>query len=256
MRHHGKRITVRAKRFVVACGAINSAGLLLRSASAEHPQGLANSSDQVGRNFMTHLTTFLLAIDPRRKNDAVYQKTFGINDWYAAGPTTRYPLGNIQGLGKLRGSQAKLAEPRVPLMILDEITKYSLDLLVQSEDLPLPNSRVTLTSAGQISLARRESNAGAHRELVRRTKKLLRAAGFPITLTRSLGVEATSHQCGTARMGDSPATSVVNATLRAHDVDNLWIADSSTFTSSAAVNPALTVAALSLRLGRSGALTT
>ena len=253
--HRGRRIRVQASRFVVACGAVNTAALLLRSASVPHPAGLANSSDQVGRNFMTHLTTFLLGIDPRHKNEAVYQKTIGINDWYAAGPDTKFPLGNIQGLGKLRGPQAKLAQPHVPLAILDGVTKYSLDLLAQSEDLPTPESRVTLNSRGQISLARRETNTRTHRELVKRTSKLLRRAGFPIVLTRSLGVEATSHQCGTARMGENPSTAVVDPGLRAHDVDNLWVADSSTFPASAAINPALTIAALALRLGRSGALT-
>jgi choline dehydrogenase-like flavoprotein len=254
IRHRGRQVVVRANRFVVSCGAVNTAALLLRSASDAHPRGLANSSDQVGRNFMTHLTTFFLAIDPRRKNNAVYQKTIGINDWYAAGPTSKYPLGNIQGLGKLRGAQAKLGQPRVPLPILDGITKYSLDLLIQSEDLPLADSRVTLDGRGMVSLARRETNVSTHRELAKRTTKLLRRAGFPVVLTRGLGVEATSHQCGTARMGDDPATSVVDRDLRAHDVHNLWIADSSTFPSSAAVNPAITIAGLSFRLGSSASL--
>jgi len=198
----------------------------------------------------------VLGIDPRRKNEAVYQKTIGINDWYAAGPTTRFPLGNIQGLGKLRGPQAKLGQPHVPLALLDEVTKYSIDLLAQSEDLPVPDSRVTLDSRGHVCLARRETNTRTHQELVKRTARLLRKAGFPIVLTRSLGVEATSHQCGTARMGEDPRSAVVDPGLRAHDVDNLWIADSSTFATSAALNPALTIAALSLRLGRSGALIT
>ena len=254
--HRGRRIRIRAERFVVACGAVNTAALLLRSASTAHPNGLANSSGQVGRNFMTHLTTFLLGVDPRRKNEAVYQKTIGIHDWYAAGPSTRFPLGNIQGLGKLRGPQAKLAQPHVPLALLDEVTKYSIDLLAQSEDLPVPDSRVTLDSSGHVCLARRETNTRTHQELVKRTARLLRNAGFPIVLTRSLGVEATSHQCGTARMGEDPRSAVVDPGLRAHDVDNLWIADSSTFATSAALNPALTIAALSLRLGRSGALVT
>jgi choline dehydrogenase-like flavoprotein len=253
--HGERRITVRASRFVVACGAVNTAALLLRSGSPRHPRGLANSSDQVGRNFMTHLTTFVLGIDPRHKNEAVYTKTIGINDWYAAGPSTRYPLGNVQALGKLRGPQAKLGQPRVPIAILDEVTKYSIDLLAQSEDLPVPDSRVTLNKLGQVSLARRQTNTPSHRELVKRTSKMLRRAGFPIVLTRSLGVEATSHQCGTARMGDDPHTSVVDRGLRAHDVNNLWIADSSSFPASAAVNPALTIAALALRLGHSGAMT-
>lgn len=253
--HGGRRIEVRAAKFVLSCGAVNTAALLLRSASDTHPHGLANSSDQVGRNYMAHITTFFLAADPRRPNDAVYQKTIGINDWYEAGPDNRYPLGNVQGLGKLRGPQAKMGKPWVPMPILDEVTKYTLDLFIQTEDLPLPESRVTLRSDGQISLYRRETNLAAHRDLIRRMKKVVRKAGFPVVLTRSLGVEATSHQCGTARMGDDPATSVVDADLKAHDLDNLWISDTSTFVSSGAVNPALTAAALSLRLGHSGALT-
>jgi choline dehydrogenase-like flavoprotein len=255
VRHKGRSIQVRAKRFVMACGAVQSAALLLRSASDAHPRGLANSSDQVGRNYMAHVTTFFLAIDPRHKNEAVFQKTIGINDWYLAGPDNKYPLGNVQGLGKLRGPQAKLGKPWVPMPILDEVTKLTLDLFVQSEDLPLPDSRVTLRPNGQISLARKLTNIGTHQELIAKMKRVVRKAGFPIVLTRSLGVEATSHQCGTARMGVDPATSVVDADLRAHELDNLWIADTSVFPSSSAVNPAITAAALALRLGHSGVLT-
>ncbi|MEH3143749.1 MAG: GMC family oxidoreductase [Mycobacterium kyogaense] len=253
--HRGRRIEVRAAKFVLSCGAVNTAALLLRSASDTHPGGLANASDQVGRNYMAHITTFFLAADPRRKNEAVYQKTIGINDWYQAGPDNPYPLGNVQGLGKLRGPQAKMGKPRVPMPILDEVTKYTLDLFIQTEDLPLPESRVTLRPDGQISIYRRETNLAAHHDLIRRMKKVVRRAGFPVVLTRSLGVEATSHQCGTARMGNDPATSVVDANLKAHDLENMWIADTSPFVSSGAVNPAITAAALSLRLGHSGVLT-
>ena len=204
---------------------------------------------------MAHVTTFFLAIDPRRRNEAVYQKTIGINDWYSAGPTNKYPLGNVQGLGKLRGPQAKLGKPWVPLPILDEVTNYTLDLFIQTEDLPLQDNRVTLNSKGQIMLTRRETNLAAHQMLIEKMKKVVRRAGFPVVLTRSLGVEATSHQCGTAVMGRDPASSVVGADLKAHDLDNLWIADTSVFPSSASVNPALTAAALALRLGHSSALT-
>lgn len=253
--HGGNEVEVRAERFVVACAAANTAALLLRSTSAAHPGGLANSSDQIGRNYMAHVTTFFLAVDPRRKNEAVYQKTIGINDWYSAGPTNEYPLGNVQGLGKLHGQQAKQGMPWVPRPILDEVTKYTLDLFIQTEDLPLPENRIALNSYGDITVTRRETNVSAHRDLIKRMKKVVRKAGFPVVLTRSLGVEATSHQCGTARMGDDPTTSVVDADLKAHEVENLWIADSSVFPSSAAVNPAITVAALALRLGHSGALT-
>ncbi|MFE5708423.1 GMC oxidoreductase [Rhodococcus koreensis] len=255
VRHNGSTITVQAQRFVVAAGAANTAALLLRSSSSTHPNGLANSSDQVGRNYMAHVTTFFLAIDPRRTNDAVYQKTIGINDWYTAGADNRYPLGNVQGLGKLRGEMAKRARPLIPTPILEGVTRHTLDLFLQTEDLPLPENRIALNSNGDITVRRTATNMASHRELIKRMKKLVHRAGFPITLHEGLGVEATSHQCGTARMGDDPATSVLDADLKAHDLDNLWIADSSPFPSSAAVNPAITVAALALRLGHSGALT-
>ncbi|MEV4129952.1 GMC family oxidoreductase [Nocardia sp. NPDC049707] len=253
--HGGRSISVRAQRYVVACGAANTAALLLRSASSAHPTGLANSSDQVGRNYMAHVTTFFVAIDPRRKNDAVYQKTIGINDWYLPGPTNRYPLGNVQGLGKLRGPMAKKGRPWVPMPILEEATRYTLDLFIQSEDIPLADNRIALDESGRLTIHRHETNLSSHRELIRRMKKMCRRAGFPVILTQSLGVEATSHQCGTARMGHDPIANVLDADLKAHDLDNLWIADSSVFPSSAAVNPALTVAALALRLGRSSLLT-
>jgi choline dehydrogenase-like flavoprotein len=161
----------------------------------------------------------------------------------------------VQGLGKLHGQQAKQGMPWIPMPILDEVTKYTLDLFIQTEDLPLPENRIALNSRGNVTVTRRGTNLASHHDLIKRMKKVVRKAGFPVVLTRSLGVEATSHQCGTARMGDDPATSVVDADLKAHDVDNLWIADSSVFPSSAAVNPAITVAALALRLGHSGALT-
>ncbi len=206
----GQPITVRAKRFVVACGAVNTAALLLRSASATHPRGLANSSDQVGRNYMAHVTTFFLAIDPRRKNEAVYQKTIGINDWYTAGPSNKYPLGNVQGLGKLEGRRPRWASPgcRCPSSTKSPSTPWTC--LFRPRTCRSRRTGWHLNSSGQITLTRRETNLAAHHELIKRMKKVVRKAGFPVVLTRSLGVEATSHQCGTARMGEDPATSVVD----------------------------------------------
>jgi choline dehydrogenase-like flavoprotein len=251
----GNPTRIRGGRFVVAAGAVNTAALLLRSASDGHPGGLANSSDQVGRNYMAHITTFLLAIDPLHRNKDVYTKTLGINDWYAAGPTNRYPLGNVQGLGKLRGEMVKQARKWVPLPILDAVTRRTLDLFLQTEDLPMPESRVRLNTAGDIVLHRVQTNLAANDELITRMSEVARRAGYTNVLHQRLGVEATSHQCGTARMGTDPATSVVDPYSKAYDLDNMWIVDSSPFPSSAAVNPALTVAALALRVADSGQLT-
>jgi choline dehydrogenase-like flavoprotein len=253
--HGGRTIRIRAGRFVVSAGAANTAALLLRSRTDAHPEGLANASGQVGRNFMRHITTFFLAVDPRRTNDDVYQKTLGINDWYAAGPDTRHPLGNVQGLGKLRGPHVRNARRRIPLPILDAVTHRTLDLFVQTEDLPLPGNRIRLDSKERIVLSYRPTNRSSHRELVARMKRVARRAGYPIVLHQELGIEATSHQCGTARMGRDGADSVVDPGCRAHDAHNLWIVDSSPFPASAAVNPALTVAALALRVAAAGELT-
>ncbi|GAA2312569.1 GMC oxidoreductase [Streptomyces violaceusniger] len=253
--HNGSPVRITAKRFVVSAGAANTAALLLRSASSGHPAGLSNASDQVGRNYMTHVTSFFLAVDPRHTNESVFQKTIGVNDWYNPGGDNRYPLGNVQGLGKLQGAMVKNARRMIPKAILDAVTHRTLDLFLQTEDLPLAENRVTLGSDGRLVLARRATNLSAHRELVKRMKAVSRKAGYPVALTQLLGIEASSHQCGTARMGVNPATSVVDPYCKSHDVDNLWIVDSSLFPSSAAVNPALTVASLALRVAESGQLT-
>ncbi|WP_371095003.1 GMC oxidoreductase [Streptomyces sanglieri] len=253
--HNGSPVRITAKRFVIAAGAANTAALLLRSSSPSHPSGLSNTSDQVGRNYMTHVTSFFLAVDPRHTNKSVFQKTIGINDWYNAGGDVRYPLGNVQGLGKLQGAMVKNARRMVPKVILDAVTHRTLDLFLQTEDLPLAENRVTLGPGGRLVVARKPTNLSSHQKLVSRMKAVSRKAGYPVALTQLLGIEASSHQCGTARMGVDPSTSVVDPYCKSHDVDNLWIVDSSPFPSSAAVNPALTVAALALRVAESGQLT-
>jgi choline dehydrogenase-like flavoprotein len=248
VRHGGRELSVRAGRYVVAGGAVNSASLLLRSG------GVANSSDQVGRNYMAHLTTFIIGSRPGRDLRIQFEKTLGLNDWYQAGPDTPYPLGNVQGLGKLFGETVKAAKPWAPIALLSAICRRSVDFLAQSEDLPRAENRVEVDAAGRIHLTWNPTGREAHGELVAKARRAVRRAGFPFVFTQSLGVVATSHQCGTARMGEDPATSVVDPRLRAHDVDNLWIVDGSVFPSSAAVNPALTIAALALRAAEHGGI--
>jgi choline dehydrogenase-like flavoprotein len=146
------------------------------------------------------------------------------------------------------------ARRAVPVDLLDFVTRRSVDLFVQTEDIPLPDNRISVNASDQIVVEREASNVSSHRELIRRMKHHVHAAGYPVVLTERLGITATAHQCGTARMGVDPATSVVDPQGRAHDIANLWLCDASTMPSSAAVNPALTVAALALRLGASGTL--
>ena len=101
----------------------------------------------------------------------------------------------------------------------------------------------------------RPNNLAPHKELVRRVTRLARRAGYPLIFTERMGIETNSHQCGTAVMGADPRRSVLDPTCRAHDVGNLWVVDSSCFPSSAALNPALTIAANAIRVAAVSELT-
>lgn len=242
----GRTVAVRARHFVLAAGAVNSAAILLRSG------GLANSSDMVGRNYMVHNSTFMVAVDPRRKNMTNFQKTLAFNDWYSAGPSTPFPLGNIQMLGKLQAPMIAGARPKVPESLLRFMTNHSIDLYLTSEDLPDPDNRVTVTGDGRIRIRWHANNLTPHFELVKRTTEAIKKSGYPLVFKQRMSIETNSHQCGTLVMGEDPANSVVSPVGHTHDIENLWPADSAPFVSSAAVNPAMTIAANTLRVMRGG----
>ena len=244
----GKEHRIGAEVFAVAAGAVQSAALLLRSANAAHPHGLANGSDQVGRNFMNHNTSALLAIDPWSANTAVYQKTLAFNDFYNSDPATGYPLGNVQLLGRITGNILKANLPSAPSWVAGLMARHAYGWFLTSEDLPNPDSRIMVRD-GRIVVNWVRSNMQAHEALIERTRAVMRKAGFPIVLVRTFGRKTTSHQCGTARLGDDARTSVVNPDCRAHDIENLYVTDASVLPTSAAVNPALTVAALAIKAG-------
>ena len=154
----GATQTYRADIVVVAAGAANSAKLLLASANDQHPNGLANGSDQVGRNYMYHNSTAVLAIS-KEENPTRFQKTLGVNDFYFGMKDFPYPMGNIQMVGKssapmFRGEkpiQTKLA----PQFSLDEVAKHAVDFWLSTEDLPAAGEP---RHAGQ----RREHHAQLH----------------------------------------------------------------------------------------------
>jgi choline dehydrogenase-like flavoprotein len=245
----GQPIRISAKRVALACGAVNSAALLLKSRSALHPNGLGNSSDQVGRNYMVHNSTFMIAVDPRRANSVRFQKTLALNDWYHAGNGNMFPLGNVQMLGKIREPMITPMRPWLPKPVSRFITGHSVDLYLTSEDIPTQDNRIVYDQAlDAIKVHWTPNNLSAHKRLVERTTALMRKAGYPIVLTERMGIATNSHQCGTAVMGDDPTRSVVDRNCKMHDLDNVWIVDSAPFPSSAAVNPALTIAANALRV--------
>ena len=239
---------IEAKTFVVS-GAERSTQppcCCARSATSTQ-KDLGNSSGLLGRNYMVHNSTFFLAVNPARRNDTAWQKTLGLNDWYEAGPATPYPLGNLQMLGKLRAPMIKAARSWAPLWALKMITDRSLDIYLTTEDLPRLDNRVII-DGDKIMINWTPNNTAPHDELVKRVSRVVRKAGYPILLTERMGIATNSHMCGTAVAGTDPSHSVLDPDCRSHNVDNLYVVDSSFFPSSAALNPALTIAANALRV--------
>ncbi len=245
---------------IVSCGAINSAKLLLMSASDRHPNGLANSSDQVGRHYMFHNSQAILALS-HEKNLTSYQKTIAINDFYFGMPGFEFPMGNIQMLGKslgpmFRGEKA-IETALVPMMLLNDIARHSVDFWLTTEDLPDPNNRITIDKTGKLSILYTPNNQVPKQKLYEKLKSMLGSLGLHshyllprhAYLKTDIPIAATAHQAGTCRFGADPATSVLDTHCKAHDVDNLYVVDASFFPSIGAVNPSLTVMANALRVG-------
>jgi choline dehydrogenase-like flavoprotein len=246
--HAGERVRVEAPLVVVACGAVNSAALLLRSDSDRHRDGLANSSGLVGRRYMAHLSTMMAGFRPFRRNPTVFQKTVAINDFYLHGPDGGYPLGQIQSQGRTHGVMAQTVAPWAPLWFPNYWVARGLDWLAMTEDLPRTDNRVTIDVDGGIRLHYRPTNQTAHNGLVREVKRMLRRLGLWIMYVHWNNAENTTHQCGTVCFGTDPRQSVLDSYCRSHDVENLFVVDASFFPSSAAVNPGLTIAAQALRV--------
>jgi choline dehydrogenase-like flavoprotein len=249
---------------VVAAGAINSAALLLRSASDRHPQGLANSSGVVGRHYMGHVNSVLMALS-RCPNPTVFQKTLAVNDFYWGSPEWRFPMGHISFVGKLDADTLRAGAPALaPGWTLEAMARHSLDFWLTSEDLPDPDNRVSVDRRGNIVLAYRPNNLQAHRRLVEALKALMQQQtkclvhghechqglfARNLFAGQQIPLAGVAHQNGTVRFGRDPRTSALDVNCRAHDVDNLYVVDGSFFPSSAAVNPALTIIANALRVG-------
>jgi choline dehydrogenase-like flavoprotein len=245
----GHRKTISAGLVVVACGAVNSAALLLKS-NIGGGRTLANSSGVVGRHYMVHNNSIMLAMRPVERNPVVFQKTLYVNDFYDRGTDDHpFALGHIQLIGKVREQMTRGQAPWAPAWAKRYVTDRSTDWWLFSEDLPDPDNRIEITRDGAIRLHWKPNNVRAHDVLVREARRIARAAGYPITFTRKTGIEVCSHQAGTIRAGTDPATSVLDPNCRAHDVENLYVVDASFFPSLPLMNPALTIAANALRVG-------
>ena len=239
----------------VCAGALNSAAIMLRSTNDRHPNGLANSSGLVGRNYMCHQSSTFIAIS-KAPNPSIYPKTLGLSDFYFESKDWEYPMGFIQMLGKVDAEQMRLEAPEVDIdMTLEDMATHSLDFWLQSEDLPLPENRVTVNGNGEMVIHYQENNKEAHDRLIAKLESMLDYIGchvrlFPIS--SYLGTKLPfnlSHQNGTMRFGTDPQTSVLDLKCKAHDLDNLYVVDASFFPSCGAVNPSLTIIANALRVG-------
>ncbi len=264
VRRNGAEETYSADIVVVACGAINSAALLLRSATERHPNGLANGSDVVGRHYMGHINSVLMAIS-RCPNPTVFQKTLSVNDYYFGSADWDHPMGHISFVGKLDRETLRAGAPKLaPGFTLQAMAEHSLDFWLTSEDLPDPDNRVTLDRQGDIVLAYRPNNGEGHKRLISKLKTLLNAQrtcpvhgsdchvglfSRSLFLGQRIPLAGVAHQNGTIRFGTDPATSALDRNCRAHELDNLYVVDGSFFPSSGAVNPALTIMANALRVG-------
>ena len=245
---------------VVSCGAANSAKLLLQSANDRHPNGLANGSDQVGRNYMFHDSTAVLALS-REENETAYQKTLGLNDFYFGADDFEYPLGNVQMVGKSQAAMFRGERPRetrlAPEWTLERMAKHAIDFWLSTEDLPRPDNRVTVDREGNITLEYTETNAEAKKQLYTKVKSLLGKLDMNpdhlihrfAYMKNDIPIAGCAHQAGTCRFGTHEATSVLDTDCKAHELDNLYVVDTSCFPSIGAVNPALTAMANALRVG-------
>jgi choline dehydrogenase-like flavoprotein len=248
--------TYSADIVVSSCGAINSAALLLRSASDMHPRGLANGSDQVGRNYMAHINSGVVALS-QSPNPTKFQKTLGVNDYYWGASDFEYPLGHIQMLGKSDRNVLRAGAPWfAPGLALDYMSKHAIDFWLTTEDIPHPDNRVTVDRDGAIHLSKTYLNTEPHHRLLAKLKDLLGDLGcqqrsiprFSV-LDQQIPLAGIAHQCGTVRFGSDPSTSVLDVNCKAHELDNLYVVDTGFFPSSSAVNPALTAMANALRVG-------
>jgi choline dehydrogenase-like flavoprotein len=197
---------------------------------------------------MAHLATMMQGFHPFRRNDTVFQKTVGVNDFYFEGPDTKFPLGQIQSQGRTHGVMAQTVAPWIPVQAYDAWVSRGVDWLAMSEDLPRDENRVDVDSSGRIHLHYRPNNLKAHGKLVKETRRMLHRLGFWGVVAYSHKSRNTTHQCGTLCFGTDPRRSVLDPYCRTHDVENLFVVDASFFPSSAAVNPALTIAAQALRV--------
>lgn len=247
--------------FVLSCGAINSAALLLRSSNDACPNGVANSSGLVGRNLMKHRISSVVQLSSR-PNSGKFPRSVVVNDFYWGDQDFPYPMGQVQNTGGLLQDIIFAESPPIlsvlakvmPGFGLKQMAIRSIGWWVQTEDLPNPTNRVRL-EGDKLYLDYTPNNTDAHERLVYLWTEVLKEAekttqqGGGLHPYGEMPISVVANQCGTCRFGEDSTTSVLDLNCRAHDIDNLYVVDSSFFPSNASVSPALTIIANALRVG-------
>lgn len=241
---------------VLAAGACNTAKLLLLSANDKHPNGLANSSDQVGRNFVLHHRSAMVCFFPR-KNPTRFQMTLGLNDFYHGCDEFEYPMGRVQTMVMMKSAMFQSHGPvPAPDFVLEGLANRSIAFLLTAEDLADPDNRLTVTASGDMKLSYVPNNTEGIRALEKKMKSVIADLGRGkgllnrgISVVQPVSLEGLGHQAGTCRLGIDPETSVVEINCKAHDLDNLYVADASFFPNIGACNPTLTIIANAMRVG-------
>ncbi len=249
---------------VLACGAVNSAALLLHSRNDLHPQGLANSSDLVGRNLMKGLMTAVVQLS-KKQNSGIFSRSMYVNDFYWGDKDFPYPMGHIYNTGGLLTDPIFTEAPPMlsvlakfmPGFGIRQLATRSIGWWAQTADLPDLDNRVRL-QGNKIQIDYTPNNTEAHDRLIYRWIEILKGVersldGFQPGVLHPKGeapLAVMAHQCGTCRFGEDPQTSVLDPNCRTHDLDNLYVVDGSFFPSNASVSPALTIIANALRVGK------
>lgn len=262
----GRTQRLRADRVVLAAGAIESPGLLLRSRSGRWPDGLANSSGLVGRNLMRHLWDVYCIRTRRPLRPGDLAKQVACTDLYLGDGEK---LGLLHAVGRLPAAATLVSDAIVhlrnqgrpvlagacaalrPLVrsVVERRISNRIVLTALLEDLPRPDNRVTLDGAGRLHVHYTIGAEDARRLalLRRKMRELLRSCSYTF-VSNAENNEHLGHACGTLRFGDDPETSVLDRHNRAHGLENLYVVDASCFPSSSGMNPSLTIAANALRV--------
>ena len=262
----GQTYLIAAKQVVLAAGAYSSPRLLLASSAPHWPNGCANGNDQVGRYLMFHLDERFALWPGKSARFAGASKAVGFRDLYyhkgkrfgmvqAMGVDFSYGeiafhLKSLVERSALRRFRLVRELTRVPAFVASWLlggAKLYVGLL---EDFPMPENRILLDKADPRAIRFDYTIGPELRSRRKPYRKAIKAAfrGQRMMFLTRAADPNFGHPCGTLRMGDDPSTSVVDRNCRAHEVDNLWVADASFMPTSMGVNPSLTIAANAIRV--------